>query len=236
MRILAVGAHPDDVEIGMGGTVAAHTAAGHEVIILDLTRGELATNGTPEERAEEAAEAARLLGANRENLGLPDLSFTVDRESVRALVEVIRRLRPTVVLGPYWEDRHPDHVRCSQLVTEACFAATIAKFAPGPAAHRPVLTAYYFINTEADPSFVIDVSSHYEKKLASLAAHRTQFQRSPQKPLETPLNDPNFLSFVQSRDRLLGAKTGVRFAEGFVRRGLHRISSLTEILGQAAGE
>ncbi len=234
--ILAVGAHPDDVEIGMGGTVAAHTAAGHEVTILDLTRGELSTNGTARERAAEALEAAAILGAAREDLGLPDLGFAVDGESVRALVDVIRRLRPAIVLGPYWEDRHPDHVRCSRLVTEAAFAAGVAKFAPGRAAHRPPLTAYYFINTEAVPSFVIDVSAHYERKLAALAAHRTQFDRSPGHSRGTPLNDPNFLSFVQSRDRLFGAKTGVTFAEGFVCRGLQRIASLTDLTGPAGSE
>ncbi|MHB0885672.1 MAG: bacillithiol biosynthesis deacetylase BshB1 [Bacillota bacterium] len=229
-KLLAVGAHPDDVEIGMGGTVAVHAAAGHEVTVVDLTRGELSTNGTPAERATEALEAARILGAERENLGLPDLGFTVDADSIRALVEVIRRRRPAVVLGPYWEDRHPDHVRCSRLVTEACFAAGVAKFAPGLPPHRPAVVAYYFINTEAVPSFVIDVSPHYQRKLAALAAHRTQFIR-PEGSAGTPLNDPNFLSFVQSRDRLFGAKTGVTFAEGFVRRGLHRLSGFDELIG-----
>ncbi len=233
-RILAIGAHPDDVEIGMAGTVAAHTAAGHEVTIVDLTRGELSTNGTPAERATEALEAARILGAERENVGLPDLGFAVDTDSIRALVEVIRRRRPAVILGPYWEDRHPDHVRCSRLVTEASFAAGVAKFAPGLPPHRPALVAYYFINTEAVPSFVIDVSAHYERKLAALTVHRTQFLR-PEGGAGTPLNDPNFLSFVQSRDRLFGAKTGVTFAEGFVRRGLHRLAGFDDLLGPAAG-
>ncbi|HEY3315831.1 MAG TPA: bacillithiol biosynthesis deacetylase BshB1 [Bacillota bacterium] len=235
-RILAVGAHPDDVEIGMGGTVAAHAAAGHRVTILDLTRGERSTNGTAAERAAEAIEAAGVLGAGRDNLGLADLGFSVDEETVGALVQVIRTVRPAVVCGPYWEDRHPDHVRCSRLVTEACFAAGVGKFAPGLESFRPSLVAYYFINTEAVPSFVIDVSAYYERKLAALAAHHTQFARTSEETTGTPLNDPDFLAFVQSRDRLFGSKTGVGFAEGFVRRGLNRVGSLLELVPGAVPE
>ncbi len=233
-RILAVGAHPDDVEIGMGGSVAAHCAGGDQVTILDLTRVELSTNGTAPERDREAREAARILGAERENLGLPDLGFAVDGESIRALVAVIRRLRPSVVCGPYWEDRHPDHVRAGRLVIEACFAAGVGKFAPGDEPYRPPLLVHYFINTEAVPSFVIDVSAHYQRKLAALAAHRTQFLRSPDNSRATPLNDPSFLAFVQSRDRLFGAKVGVTFAEGFVRRGLTVVSAFSDLSARPA--
>ncbi|MFC0214824.1 bacillithiol biosynthesis deacetylase BshB1 [Paenibacillus chartarius] len=216
LDILAFGAHPDDVEIGMGGTMAKHAAAGRKVGICDLTYAELSSNGTPLLRQQEASEASGILGlAMRSNLGMPDRGLRGDQAQIDAIVRELRLRRPRVVFAPYWEDRHPDHVRCSQLVQEALFNAKLRKYMPELPAVNVEHVYFYFINDVAAADVMVDVSDVYEKKLASLRAYRSQFERTGSDTVQTPLNQV-YVERVEARDRLLGQKRSVPYAEGFV--------------------
>jgi bacillithiol biosynthesis deacetylase BshB1 len=220
LDLLAFGPHPDDIEIGMGGTIALHTAAGFRVGLCDLTQGELGSNGTPAERLAEGEAARAVLGAvARINLALPDGELRPDDEShVRRIVECVRQWRPRSVAVPYWQDRHPDHVSASTLLTRALFKSGLRRFKTNADAFRPEWVCYYFINDSAPPSFVIDVSAHYARKRDALACHRTQFRPAGDAATATRLTSPLFSQLVESRDAQFGALAGVSFAEGFVVR------------------
>jgi bacillithiol biosynthesis deacetylase BshB1 len=214
--LLGFGPHPDDLEIGLGGTIAKHAALGHEVGLCDLTRGEMASNGTPEERLREAEAARRVLGATwRENLALPDRAIGSAPEHVRKVVELIRRVRPRAVAIPYWQDRHPDHQASAVLLRDAVFNAKLRRYDAAGDPWQPHWTCYYFINDAAAASFVVDVSDYYEKKRQALACYVSQFSRAAGSA-RTRLNSSSFNQLIESRDAQFGALAGVRFAEGIV--------------------
>lgn len=217
--LLVFGPHPDDLELGLGGTIARHTAEGYAVGLCDLTAGELGSNGTPEERRAEAEEAACVLGAKwRENLGWPDgdLGSTADR--VRAAVDLIRRHRPRAIAVPYWQDRHPDHVTSSQTLDAAVFRSGLRRYVTGGDAWKPDWICYYFINNAVTPSFVVDVSAYYEVKQRAIACHRSQFTISGSDAVATRLTTDTFRQLIESRDAQFGAQIGARYAEGLVVR------------------
>ena len=217
--LLAFGPHPDDIEIGLGATVARHVADGYAVGLIDLTAGELSSNGTVTERQAEAAEAARVLGASfRENLGWPDGDIATTPSSVRSAVETIRRHRPRAIAVPHWRDRHPDHVRASEVLSVASFKSGLRRYETGHDPWRVDWICYYFINDAVRPSFVIDVSAYYERKRAALACYRSQFSSGGADQVSTRLTAPTFRALVESRDAQFGALTGVAFAEGIVVR------------------
>jgi bacillithiol biosynthesis deacetylase BshB1 len=213
--LLVLGPHPDDLEIGLGGAIARHVAEGYRVGLVDLTAGELGSNGTPAERLAEAQAAAEVLGvAWRENLGWPDGGITNDH--IRPAAELVRRHRPSVVAVPYWDDRHPDHVAASRVLREGVFRAGLRRYAAEGEAWRPDWICYYFINQSATPSFVVDVSAHYERKREALACHRTQFTPAGADAVATRLTASSFRQLIESRDAQFGAQIGVPFAEGLV--------------------
>jgi bacillithiol biosynthesis deacetylase BshB1 len=215
--LLAVGPHPDDIEIGIGGVVAKHTALGHQVGLCDLTAGEMGSNGTVDERLAEAEAAATVLGAAwRVNLRLPDRALGRDEQHARAIAGLVRRTRPRVIAIPYWSDRHPDHVAASQLLTDAIFSAGLRRYTAEGDAWKPESVCYYFINDWAPPSFVIDVSDHYEVKRRALACHVTQFRPTDAAAVSTRLTSARFQQLIESRDAQFGAQAGVAFAEGIV--------------------
>jgi len=217
--VIVFGPHPDDLEIGLGGTIARHTAEGYSVGLCDLTIGELASNGSPEDRRREAGEAATLLGASwRENLGWPDGGILGDDAQVRAAVSLLRRHRPRTVAIPYWEDRHPDHHAASRALDLAVFKSGLRRYDTGEAPWRPEWVCYYFINDGAGPSFVIDVSAYYETKRAALACYRSQFAPAEPGAVATRLTAPTFARLIETRDGQFGARIGVAFAEGLVVR------------------
>jgi bacillithiol biosynthesis deacetylase BshB1 len=218
--ILAFGPHPDDVELGCGGTLAALAARGLSVGIADLTRGEMATRGTPETRATEAAEAARLLGARfRSNLDLGDGDLRTDRAAQLLVVETVRRARPRLVLAPWTEDRHPDHERAGRLVAEAAWYAGLAKLETGLPAHRPDQIVFYAAYALLQPTFLVDVSASFETKRAALRAYRSQFHM-PDAPSsgepETYVSTRSFWDGVEARARAYGRVANVAYAEGFL--------------------
>lgn len=216
LDILVFGAHADDAEIGMAGTIAKHTAAGLRVGLCDLTAAEMSSNGTVDLRKAEADEAAKLLGAAvRTNLGLPDRGLYITEENVTAITAEIRRFAPTIVFAPYWEDRHPDHIACSKLVEEAVFNAKLRKYMPDmPAVPAPQLF-FYFINDIGRTDLVVDVTEHYNLKEQALSCYRSQFEKRPGEDfVSTPLNE-GYIERVRSRDMLLGQRRMIPYAEGF---------------------
>jgi len=214
--ILAFGAHADDIEIGMAGTIAKFSAEGKNIVFCDLTHAELSSNGTVELRKEEAAKAAALLGVKtRINVGLKDRGLYITDESIRKVAEVIRRFRPKIIFAPYEKDRHPDHGRCSQLVQEAIFSAGIRKFetAGGLQAHKSSRLYFYMINGFHQPDFCVDISSYIKQKKQSLLAYRSQFEVADGS-VATPLTS-GYIEAVEARERMMGKEVGVSFAEGF---------------------
>jgi bacillithiol biosynthesis deacetylase BshB1 len=218
--LLAFGPHPDDLEIGLGGTIAHHAARGLRVGLCDLTAGEMGSNGTVDERLAEAEAARAVLGAVwRENLRWPDRQIGKHPGHLDQAVAFIRRHQPRAVAVPYWSDRHPDHVAASAVLTEAVFNAGLKRYEAGEdAAWKPEWVCYYFINDGDKPSFVVDVSAHYEQKRRALECHVTQFRRPGEGTAATRLNTPLFRQLIESRDAQFGALAGVTWAEGIVVR------------------
>jgi bacillithiol biosynthesis deacetylase BshB1 len=215
--VLAIGPHPDDIEIGIGGIVAKQAALGHTVGLCDLTAGEMGSNGTVDERLAEADAARQVLGAAwRVNLRLPDRAIGSSPDHQRIVAGLVRTAKPRVVAIPYWSDRHPDHVAASHLLTEGVFNAGLRRYPAEGDAWKPESVCYYFINDMAVPSFVVDVSDHYETKRRALACHLTQFQPWHKDAVATRLTSERFRQLVESRDAQFGAVAGVAFAEGIV--------------------
>jgi bacillithiol biosynthesis deacetylase BshB1 len=217
--LLVFGPHPDDLEIGLGGTIARHTQAGHVVGLCDLTEGEMSSNGTVEGRREEALTAARVLGAAwRENLRWPDGGIAETPEMIRSAVDLIRSHRPRAIAVPYWDDRHPDHVAASQVLRVAAFKSGLRKYETAADPWAPDWVCYYFINNGATPSFLVDVSEHYERKREALDCYRSQFRPAGDGAVPTRLSASTFRQLIESRDAQFGALAGTAFAEGIVVR------------------
>ncbi|WP_078546122.1 bacillithiol biosynthesis deacetylase BshB1 [Litchfieldia alkalitelluris] len=230
LDILAFGAHPDDVEIGMAGTIAKYVKKGKSVGVCDLTKAELSSNGTVEIRQQEAKEAAAILGiAKRILLDLPDRGIDLQKEYIDKVVHVIRTYKPKVVFIPYFEDRHPDHGNCARLVEEAIFSSKIKKYVDkdGLAPHKVTSVYFYMINGFHTPDFVIDISDTIEDKIKSLKAYKSQFTKEDG-AVDTPLVN-NYIENVRNREQLFGQGSGVKFAEGFKTK--HPIIISYDLLG-----
>jgi len=234
--ILAVCAHADDAELVMGGTIAREAARGRRVAMVDLTRGESGSRGTPEIRERESREAARILGAaHRESLGLPDSGLQVVPEQKDRMVEAVRRLRPRVVLLQHWEQRHPDHAAASRIVYDACFLAGLRNYRPDLGEpFRPAKLCYAVTMTEANdlrPSFVVDVTAHWETKMRAVAAYASQFTPGPGESGPLPLD--RFREAVELAGRRHGQRIGVRYGEGFVTREPLAVDDLLALTGES---
>lgn len=215
--VLAIGAHADDIEIGMAGTIAKWVAAGRKIVICELTEAELSSNGSVPQRKEEAKTAATILGVSeRINLKLPDRGLFITDENIRKLTEVIRKYRPELIFAPYHEDRHPDHGNCAKLVREAYFSAGIKKYnheASLYQSHKARNLFQYFINGFSIPDFYIDISEFIDQKKSALTAYQSQFVKDVD-GVSTPLTE-GYIDSVLARERLFGKESGVRYAEGF---------------------
>ena len=225
LDILAFGAHPDDVEIGMAGTIAKQVEAGNRVGICDLTRAEMSSNGTVELRQQEAAAASAVLGLSaRTCLALPDRGLTGSEEQVAAVTAEIRRHRPRMVFAPYWRDRHPDHIACSGLIEQAVFNAKLRRYMPELPAVTVEQLIFYYINDVEAVDLMVDVSQYYEQKRQALRCYASQFQAAApgEDRVATPLTGV-YVDNVEARDRLLGAQRIWAFAEGFAVKRPHPI-------------
>src|SRR5690554_284337 len=233
--ILAIGAHPDDVELSCGATVAKEVANGKKVGILDLTRGELGTRGSAELRKEEAEKAAEILGVSvRENLGLADGFFVNDKESQLAVIKIIRKYQPDIVLCNAVDDRHIDHPKGSKLVSDACFLSGLRKIKTTiddqpQDAWRPKQVYHYIQWKNSEPDFVVDVSGHLDTKLAAVFAYKSQFYDPNSNEPETPLTNTNFKDSITYRAQDLGRLVGVDHAEGYTVERYVAIDSLFDL-------
>ena len=219
LDILAIAAHPDDAELGCGGSLLLATRKGLSVAITDLSAGEMSSRGIVASRQAEANSAARILGLEeRRNLGLPDTKIGENStRSLSALVQLIRETRPHIVLAPYWEDRHPDHEVTGRLVKEACFFAGVAKVGDGEP-YRPARLFFYMLSYPFTPAFVLDISNVWERKLEAIKAYRTQFESS-ENGIRTAISEPGFLKLMEARAIWFGSMIGVAYGEPYYMPG-----------------
>ncbi len=224
--ILAVGVHPDDIELGCAGTLLKHIALGKTVGLLDLTSGELGTRGSAELREKEAAASAQKMGAAfRKNIGLPDGFFQHDKNSLIKIIEVIRWCRPEIVLANSLADRHPDHGRAAKLVAEASYYSgllkieTLNEFGKNQEKWRPGAVYHYIQDKDFPPDLVVDISDFFNEKIELVQTFSSQFYQQgveQEAHLKTPISGKSFLDFLEAKARNFGRPIGVQFAEGFV--------------------
>lgn len=233
--ILAIGAHPDDVELAASGTLLRQMALGHRVGLLDLTRGELGTRGTPEIRTTEAMASARFMGvAFREQLNLADGFFEMDKPSLLSVVRVIRTCTPAILLANAPSDRHPDHGRAAELVRRAVFlsglrrVSTLGLDGMEQEPWRPRAVYQYIQDHHLDPDFVVDITSTLEAKLEAIRMFRSQFYDPGSTEPESPISSREFLDFVVARAREMGRPAGYEFAEGWI---MARPAGVADLLG-----
>jgi len=230
--IVGICAHPDDAELVMGGTVALETRRGRRVALLDLTRGESGSRGSPETREKEAQAAARILGVvHRESLGLPDSGLSPTSEQKDKLVAALRRLRPRVVITQHWDQRHPDHAAAGRIAYEASFLAGLKNYRPDlGAAFRPFKIAYTPGVTEPaeiPPTFVVDITAAWDTKMQAIRAFASQFTPEPGETVSLPFD--RFQHAVEVHARRQGQRIGVDFGEGFVTRETMQVDDLVSL-------
>lgn len=238
LDILAIGVHPDDVELGCSGTILNEIRNGKEVGIIDLTEGELGTRGTVDTRYAEASIAAEILGVSvRDNLKMRDGFFRNDEEHQLKLVQAIRKYQPEVVIGNILDDRHPDHGRAGHLIKDACFLSGLSKIQTfdeqGNAQERwrPKYVLHYLQDWFHEPDLLIDITDVFEIRMKSVEAYGTQFFSQPgEDEPQTYISTPDFLDSVIARARMLGKRIGVKYAEGFVTEKKIGIRSLDALI------
>lgn len=235
LDILAFGAHPDDVELGCGATIAKEISLGKKVGIVDLTRGELGTRGSADLRDEEAKKSAEILGVSvRENLGFSDGFFKNDKEHQLAIIKMIRKYRPEIVLCNAVDDRHIDHGKGSKLVSDACFLSGLLKIKTKvddklQEKWRPNNVYHYIQWKNINPDFVVDVTGFIEKKVDSILAYSSQFFDPKSNEPETPITSKNFLDSITYRAKDLGRIIGVEYAEGFTSERFVAVKNLDKL-------
>ena len=236
LDILAFGAHPDDVELGCSGTILKEIALGKTVGIIDLTRGELGTRGSADLRDQEAAAAAQILGVSiRENLRFRDGFFTNDEAHQLEVIKMIRKYQPEIVLCNAIDDRHIDHAKGSQLVSDACFLSGLMKIETqldeqAQQAWRPKLVYHYIQWNDIKPDFVVDITGFTDKKVASILAYKSQFHDPNSNEPESPITSKNFLESLNYRTQDLGRLVGVEHAEGFTVERYLAVNSLDHLI------
>jgi len=217
--VLVFGAHPDDIEIGCGGTVIKLSDAGRSIVLVDMVRGELGTRGSAQIREQEAAAAAEILGVTaRDNLGLEDGNVRSTPEAKHKVAEVVRRWKPQMVFIPYWEDRHPDHAHASVLAYEGTFLAGLHRYETGQEAYRPDKLIYYMGWGEFEPTFIVDIADQFERKMEAIYAYSTQFKSDASPDPQTRLTSEETDWFMRSRMAHYGSLIGTRYGEGFLIR------------------
>ncbi len=237
LDVLAIGVHPDDVELGCSGTLIKEVNRGKKAGVLDLTQGELGTRGTIENRFKEAREAARILGVVvRENLKMRDGFFQNDEAHQLQLIKALRKYQPEIVIGNILEDRHPDHGRAGQLIYDACFLSglkqvtTIDEEGKPQERWRPKQLLHYLQDRFYEPDIIVDISEVWEQRLQSIKAYKTQFYNPDSSDEGTYISSPEFLESIIARARLLGKRIGVQFAEGFISKKSIGISNLDALI------
>ncbi len=236
LDVLAMAAHPDDIELGCSGTLMVQSELGWKTGIVDLTRGEMGTRGTPETRKEEAKAASQIMGVDvRENLELSDGFFKNDKSTQLVLIRAIRKYRPDIVLANAPQDRHPDHGRASQLIYDSCFLAGLKKIETEEAgrqqeAWRPKQVFHYIQDTYLEPDFIVDISSVIERKKEAIRAFKTQFMANQKEDNQTYISTPAFFESLMSRSQLMGKRIGTAHGEGFIATKKLGVKQLGDLL------
>lgn len=236
LKILAIAAHPDDIELSAAGTILKHTMAGDAVGILDLTEGELGTRGSVALRYEEAAAAAKAMGVQvRMNAQLPDGFFRNDEDSQRKLIKYIRHFKPQVVIANALEDRHPDHGKGGRLIADACFLAGLRKIeteweGQPQEAWRPKRVFHMIQDRNLEPDFIVDISATFQKKIEAIKCYKSQFHDPSSTEPITYISTNNFLDQIQYRDALAGKKIGTQYGEGFICENVPGVGSLDSLI------
>jgi bacillithiol biosynthesis deacetylase BshB1 len=235
LDLLVFSVHPDDAELGCSGTILKEIAAGKKVGIVDLTRGELGTRGTVETRGQETIESTKSLGLHvRENLGMRDGFFRNDEQHQKMIIQMIRKYNPEIVLCNALHDRHPDHGRASELVSDAFFLSGLTKVqtelnGETQLAFRPRLLLQYIQDTYIKPDILVDISDFFDKKMECIQAFKTQFFNTEGDGQETYISSPNFLKVVEARSREFGKSINATYAEGFTSKKLLGINDLFDL-------
>lgn len=235
LDILAIGVHPDDVELACGGTLLKQASLGHKTGILDLTQGQLGTRGTPELRLQEAQDAAKILGVSvRENLGMQDGFFVNDKAHQLEIIKKLRKYQPDIVLCNAIKDRHPDHGRAAKLAADACFLSGLAKIetelnGQNQQPWRPKVVYHFIQAYYIEPNFVVDISNFQEQKMQAVFAYKSQFYNPNSTEANTFISSPEFLEFLKARNVDFGTIAGVKFAEGFTTHRPPAIHDLTNL-------
>ena len=231
LDLLAIAPHPDDVELTCGGTMIKMSEAGYRTGILDLTRGETGTRGTPETRLREAARAAKIMGARvRRNLALPDAHLRVCDEYKAAIAEVIRELEPRTVILPYWEGRHPDHYAAARLGYEACFIAGLKAYPLAGEAFRPFKILYAAAYAEVRPTIAVDITKQYDKRRDAILSYASQFRpvkKARRSKVALPLDELE--GRMNDTARYYGRMIGVKYAEGFIVKEVMQVDDLVRL-------
>lgn len=228
--VMAFGAHPDDIELGCGGTLIKLVDLGHSVVLVDMVQGEMGTRGTVETRRAEAAAAAKIIGAvARENLKLEDGNIRADEEAKRRVVEVVRKHRPRLVFIPYYKDRHPDHYHASQVAYEGIFLAGLAQYETGQESYRPLRVLYYMGWYEFEPTFIVDISAQFDQKMDAIYAFSTQFKPGDSFYEQTRLTSRQYNWALVQRMAYYGSLIGKQYGEGFLIRGRMEVENPLEV-------
>lgn len=237
LDLMVMTVHPDDAELGAGGTIAKYVAEGKKVGIVDLTRGELGTRGTAETRAQEAASAAEILGVEiRENLGLRDGFFENNEESQRVIIQAIRKYQPEIIITNALDDRHPDHGRASKLVNDAVFLAGLRRVetvvnGESQEPFRPRLQLQLIQDKYIQPDIILDITAYWDLKERSVLAYTTQFNSTSEEDgPQTYISNPDFMESTKGRAREFGRNIQVQYAEGFTARKLLGINDLFNLI------
>ena len=236
LDILAISAHPDDIELSCSGTLIAHKSQGYTTGILDLTEGEMSTRGTPATRQKESAEASEIMGLSmRENLGLSDAKFDLSFENQLRVIKVLRKFRPEIILANALYDRHPDHVRAAELIEEAVFKSGLVKIETEDEKRiqspwRPKKVYHYIQSVSLEPDFICDITAHMEEKMAAIRVFKSQFFDPKSKEPNTYISNPDFLKLIEARSREWGHRIGVSFGEGFVQRQSLGVKNLFDLV------
>ena len=230
LDILAFGAHPDDVELGCGGTIIKHIENNLKVGIIDLTTGDLGTRGNAKIRLEEADAASKVMGLSvRENLNFKDGFFLNDEEHKNALIKKIRKYKPEIVLTNAPSDRHPDHARASQLTIDACFLSGLEKINTNQEVWRPKAIYHYIQFNNLSPDFVVDISGYFDKKITAIKEYKSQFFDPNSKETKTIISSKEFFDSIEYRAKDLGRQTSCTYAEGFINHQLSKVNLLNDL-------
>lgn len=237
LDLLAIGVHPDDVELGCSGTIINEVKRGKKVGVVDLTQGELGTRGTIETRYQESAAAGIIMGISvRENLRMRDGFFVNDEAHQLQLIRIIRKYQPDVVIGNAIADRHPDHGRACKLIEDACFYSGLAKVETtgddGQAQEkwRPAYVLHYIQDRYIEPHLIIDITDVFDQRMKAIEAYSTQFKANDKEGPQTYISSPDFYESVIARARMLGKRIGVKYAEGFTSDKKIGISNLDALI------